>query len=512
MGANSSKDNSRGSSIQSIGFKNKPQDLVDFGTIFPNGLYSTTPQDFDTRALRQLIITRKLAPFYKGLNDAPEPITISSLTSPPSLHSSTSLSTLSTPSPTSKNIGRPRSASNRSEKIQKNSNNSNNNNNEKELSHSERMKQHEAMLYNDAVECPICFLYYPPNINYSRCCDQPICTECFIQIHRPTDDPTSPATCPFCLEANYGITYQPPPWSQKTSSSSSSQQKRLRSFSASSSSSSSSINISQNNNNHNHMNHSTGGARHTTSGVSDERKPRRKSVSHSHPDVVLIDHIRPHWNKPIVSSTRSSRRNSLTNTSSPGRNLLRVVTRPGRSASSAASTEYNQYLANVRDMNMDLEEWMVMEAIRLSLAEHEEQARQQEQQGQQQQEIVSSPSIIVSSDNNSMSSYNNSSNSNNDNTSDHNTIDRNNNDEAIEEEDDDDEQPLALRIPHYQQQHQQQEQEQEQQQLPQQEQSTLPNQCKSSSSSIKETFEVQQNTLNKKSSGHDPQTSNNIIC
>lgn len=26
--------------------------------------------------------------------------------------------------------------------------------------------------------------YYPPLINTSRCCDQPICTECFVQIKR----------------------------------------------------------------------------------------------------------------------------------------------------------------------------------------------------------------------------------------------------------------------------------------------------------------------------------------
>lgn len=67
MGANGSKDaSSRSSSLQSIHLKNKPQDLVDFGTVFPNGLYSTTPQDFDTRKLRQLILTRKISPFYTG--------------------------------------------------------------------------------------------------------------------------------------------------------------------------------------------------------------------------------------------------------------------------------------------------------------------------------------------------------------------------------------------------------------------------------------------------------------
>jgi hypothetical protein len=48
----------------------------------------------------------------------------------------------------------------------------------------------EVNLYKDASECPICFLYYPPYLNRTRCCDQPICSECFVQIKRP--DPHIP--------------------------------------------------------------------------------------------------------------------------------------------------------------------------------------------------------------------------------------------------------------------------------------------------------------------------------
>lgn len=39
-------------------------------------------------------------------------------------------------------------------------------------------------LYKGAEECPICFLYYPRNLNMTRCCSQPICTECFVQMKR----------------------------------------------------------------------------------------------------------------------------------------------------------------------------------------------------------------------------------------------------------------------------------------------------------------------------------------
>ncbi|KAI8067754.1 hypothetical protein BC940DRAFT_50361 [Gongronella butleri] len=293
MGANSSKESSsRSASLQSIHLK-KTQEQVDFGSVFPNGLYSTAPQDFDARVLRQLILARKLAPFYKGLADAPEVVaaipspthlatstasatcSATAITAPAADHqlhrlqASASLTTL--PLNSSSPLGRPRSASNRSDKMSRSK--------EKELA-AERVKQLEATLYNDAVECPICFLYYPPNINYSRCCDQPICTECFIQIHRPTDDPSHAATCPYCLQDNYGAIYYPPAWSEKPSTT----KNRLRSLSSSSS-------LSTNSSMSNLPSPTTptsSGVRHTTSGSGQTNTPRRKSISHTHPDVVLI--------------------------------------------------------------------------------------------------------------------------------------------------------------------------------------------------------------------------------
>lgn len=88
-------------------------------------------------------------------------------------------------------------------------------------------------LYNNGTECPICFLYVPGPLNYSKCCQQPICTECFVQIkraepHFPHEevDPTQPVTdddakdpnllisepsnCPYCATPNFCITYKPP--------------------------------------------------------------------------------------------------------------------------------------------------------------------------------------------------------------------------------------------------------------------------------------------------------------
>ncbi|KAI9275415.1 hypothetical protein BY458DRAFT_507378 [Sporodiniella umbellata] len=335
MGANTSK--SAGKLNKSSVCKPKMEDSVDLGAVFPNGLYPTTEQDFDPRAVKSLIIARKISPFYKGLPDAPEPVTDirPTLLPPP---------TPPMPSLSEKTNSRPRSAS--TSRIHDPYI-------EKQRIYIEKMKKIEETLFNDAVECPICFLYYPPNINYSRCCDQPICTECFVQIHRPIETPSIPATCPFCMQENYGITYEAPSWSEKF-------QARSRSGS-----------------------HSTmTGTRHTTSGIGSSEFNRRECVSHKDPDVVLVDHIRPNWDKanvvpPASSSRPVSRRNSA---SAGSRNFLRaagLLTRPGRSASSAAATEYNQFLSNIRDVNMDLEDWMVMEAIRLSLAEQEEHQRKE---------------------------------------------------------------------------------------------------------------------------------------
>ncbi|KAI9484876.1 hypothetical protein BDB00DRAFT_109211 [Zychaea mexicana] len=65
------------------------------------------------------------------------------------------------------------------------------------------------------VECPICLLYYPIHINYSRCCNQPICTECFLQMKRSTKTPLRPASCPFCVKPDFGVIYVPPPFSSQ---------------------------------------------------------------------------------------------------------------------------------------------------------------------------------------------------------------------------------------------------------------------------------------------------------
>jgi hypothetical protein len=57
--------------------------------------------------------------------------------------------------------------------------------------------------------------HYPSPLNKTRCCSQPICTECFVQIKRAdpnhTNPPSSdPAACPYCQETNFGVIYRAP--------------------------------------------------------------------------------------------------------------------------------------------------------------------------------------------------------------------------------------------------------------------------------------------------------------
>lgn len=67
MGANTSKANDPENHSSHSSTHHKVKDLVDFGPVLPNGLYPTALQDYDLRCVRNLILSRKLAPFYKGI-------------------------------------------------------------------------------------------------------------------------------------------------------------------------------------------------------------------------------------------------------------------------------------------------------------------------------------------------------------------------------------------------------------------------------------------------------------
>jgi hypothetical protein len=186
-----------GNSASSSSYRTHHEDTVDFGYLTPQGVYSGS-RDWKEDVITQLIIDRKIAPFYRPLEDYDiswdDDQILAARKDPPAPvdHDGTGPRNDAPPPPTKSTHHKRQSVS-------------------KELP-----RNAEAAIYRDGAECPICFLYYPPNINHSRCCDQAICSECFVQLKRTEPTVThmvsEPACCPFCVQENFGIVYTPPPW------------------------------------------------------------------------------------------------------------------------------------------------------------------------------------------------------------------------------------------------------------------------------------------------------------
>lgn len=289
-------------------------------------------------------------------------------------------------------------------------------------------QQLEVYLYKDATECPICFLYYPPYLNRTRCCDQSICSECFVQIKRP--DPHAPeheqpgqerppeeeaemlvseiASCPFCVTPEFGVTYEPPPFRRGLAYAH--QQNSLLHSQASAMSSSSSL----------------------TSGGGAAGRRRATSVSASSSNVVTTDKVRPDWAKKLADARANALRRSAaatalhnaayvlgnqgdrqTRSGLIGRRRRTLFDSPGASGVSTpregrTAISYEDFVritnrhrqgdgnggeANGNDIAggrsssrrnrvEDLEELMMMEAIRLSLEAEEERKRRDEKEAQ----------------------------------------------------------------------------------------------------------------------------------
>ncbi|CCX07852.1 Similar to Protein SIP5; acc. no. Q0UJC3 [Pyronema omphalodes CBS 100304] len=298
----------------------------------------------------------------------------------------------------------------------------------------------EAVLYQNATECPICFLYYPPHLNRTRCCDQEICSECFVQIKRsdphipehhdgppPTDSVAEqlisvPASCPFCKQPDFGVTYQPLPWRRGLQYATSSINPSGVASPFSIASNSSSISLSS-----------------TPASPS-----RRTMIPLGSPEVVTSDDIRPDWSAKLqaartiamrraaaatalhtaafmtvgssaggsTSSRRSFIRRGLSGSNSiPGAAAaaggtagaagagaaaaaLRVGSVGSRSTRAVPET-MEEGLANLgftgrrRQGNnrlQDLEEIMFLEAVRLSLEEEERKKREEEEKRRKEAE------------------------------------------------------------------------------------------------------------------------------
>ena len=195
-------------------------ETVDGGQLTCQGVY-TGPRDWNQAVVSQLICARRLAPFYRPLEEYDDSWDDDQILA--------ARKELPAAGPdgheTVTRIEAPLFSNNSSAKSSHN----------KRPSNLKEPSKPEAAIYRGAVECPICFLvrgchfivgllglslsniqYYPPNINHSRCCDQAICTECFVQIKRIEPTTThlvsEPAACPYCVQDNFGVVYAPPTW------------------------------------------------------------------------------------------------------------------------------------------------------------------------------------------------------------------------------------------------------------------------------------------------------------
>ncbi|KAL3494222.1 hypothetical protein BJX62DRAFT_52696 [Aspergillus germanicus] len=473
------------------------EEHVDGGYLVTQGVYTGT-EDFNKAVVRQLMIERRLAPFWRGLNDFSDSWTEHQLMAvarglpipppdeiPPELeyrnppkasedareasdtrsiqhltvpitsrsasygsdasHSSTPAHSLPSPSPiasgtSSSPLFRSRAKTLASLTSSRHSSQTEAIPREIQLPRDPFVNGQpiEAYLYKDASECPICFLYYPPYLNRTRCCDQPICSECFVQIKRPDPHPpehadsdsnaptpaaeteraenqeiqlvSEPAACPFCVQPEFGVTYAPPSFRRGLSYASDSNGRPSIATPLSSTSSLSS---------------GTAPAPATTT----TGRRRATSLSASDPTVITTDKVRPDWAQKLANARAHAARRSaaatalhtaayLMNSSNASGNDSRgfglgrrgVMRRhggqespgtPGRSGSPAlqalafltdrrapgqeteSAEEGTGNLAPPRNSSRrtridDLEDMMMMEAIRLSLASEEERRKREE--------------------------------------------------------------------------------------------------------------------------------------
>ncbi|KAK4233810.1 hypothetical protein C8A03DRAFT_19176 [Achaetomium macrosporum] len=332
------------------------EEHVDGGFLVTMGTY-TGPEDFNKQIVRQLQIERKLAPFWRGLNDfsdqwtepqiiaaarglpippadqtppeelIPRPLpadshvepsrNLDSLTVPigelsQSTASDQAMSNPSSALPSSISAQHPKLSSPfkpRGKAIAAVLGGNSRNGSTTEIVPREIHLPHdpfvngqpiEVFLYKEPIECPICFLTYPPYLNHTRCCDQPICSECFVQIKRPDphfpeghneNDPnhnpeeaagllvSEPACCPYCTQPEFGVTYEPPPFRRGLAYAISPTALGTASTAMSSSSSLNSATLSPG------LGSPGGGT----------VRRRNQSLSASDPNVILTDRIRPEW-------------------------------------------------------------------------------------------------------------------------------------------------------------------------------------------------------------------------
>ncbi|KAI0173114.1 hypothetical protein GGR52DRAFT_373463 [Hypoxylon sp. FL1284] len=455
------------------------EEHVDGGYLVTMGVY-TASEDFNKPIVRQLQIERKIAPFWRGLDDfneswaehqiiaaargldippadeVPEhlmppsrstespdtsmpnlavPLSPRNLAVPDSPSPGTAGSTL--PSPTSPSFPRTNSPFKPHKKsLAAALNLSRNGSNTDIITPREINLPHdpsvngqplEVFLYKEGLECPLCLMYYPPYLNRTRCCCQIICSECFVQIKRPDphlpdhhgDDegaqsPTNaeehegelvmePAKCPYCTQSEFGVTYEPPPFRRGLTYAF-----NVSALGAMSTamSSSSSLNSS------------------LSPTFPSANRRRTQSVSADAPGVITTDRIRPDWSTKLAAARAQQRRRAAAADAlhhaafvvgnQESRTIFGRSSRFGRrgpginrsneSPSSPTTAQANEGRADVaptpepgprissgragpgreRIDAAHLENLMMAEAIRLSLADEEERRKKVEKEARRE--------------------------------------------------------------------------------------------------------------------------------
>ncbi|KAG9192865.1 hypothetical protein G6011_11599 [Alternaria panax] len=445
---------------------------VDGGYLVTLGVY-TGPEDFSKPTVRQLQIERRLAPFWRGLDDHEDTWTEHQLVEvvngrplpaadaippeePPRTNTNNHLSTAWNPRSSEPSLNKltvPMGARSMSQEPERGgglslpspaspiANNSSSSpffrgraktlaslaTGSRNASQSDMAPQElhlpkdpyvngqrlEAFLYKNASECPICFMYYPPHLNKTRCCDQPICSECFVQIRRPDPHPpehhgesntegaqpaepeeevqlvSEAAACPYCTQTEFGVTYEPPPFRRG---------------------------LVYNGQGHNGMGSvtsamsSTSSLNSPTAAVPGRR--RATSLAVTDKTVITTDMVRPDWAKKLADAKshalrRAAAATALHNAAYMMGNLPQGESRFGLgrrrrifTSDSAGSSGHgtprregegssgqpggsgdlfpNRISSRRGNRIDDLEELMMMEAIRLSLAAEEERKKKDE--------------------------------------------------------------------------------------------------------------------------------------
>ena len=285
----------------------------------------------------------------------------------------------------------------------------------------------EAVLYKDATECPICFMYYPPYLNKTRCCDQPICSECFVQIKRPDPHPpeheqpgqprapeeeaellvSEVASCPFCVTPEFGVSYDPPPFRRGLAH-------------------------AHQGNGHLYRNPTSAMSSTSSLGTPGGRR-RATSLSANAPQVITTDRVRPDWAKKLSDARAHALRRSAAATAlhnaayvlgnqgdgqlrgmggfrrrrtlfgdsplpsgsgtprdqqgmiiSPYGHVMRAAT-ANRDGEEVGGTDLFPARGSSRRTRVDdLEDLMMMEAIRLSLAAEDDRKRRDEKEARKE--------------------------------------------------------------------------------------------------------------------------------